>query len=257
MSGGSFLNILVPLYREVGLAVDCLLSVKFFAESNPDIKLTVWISDDSEDKIVDCVLTEVNFTSDVVIMICERSDVSSFNPAVHNWNFLLDQIPLNSYYILLHHDERLPNSYFDMGCSEVTVLALKGVSIRRSSLWSRCLTKFALSVFPEILYMINLVGPTACIVTCKKVYFNTELRWLVDVDYYVRLFRSIKSFQMCHLEVESVLNERSITSTINQSSLTMMEAERIGLNFIQLYILKFKYFLKAFFIKMKFRKDIS
>lgn len=243
------LNVLVPLYEDIDLARGCLDSIIQFASINSHLQLKIKLSDDSRPSIVDEVIDELVFTDNVEVIVCPARNRITTNHAVENWNYLLAQIERNSYYILLHHDERLPKGQLFLNGRDTYILGLRGVANRRKHQLSRNIVAFIVSYYPHFFYFFNLIGPTACILTKRKEYFNTNLRWFVDVEFYVRLFKSTSNISMSKLLVESVKNNQSITNTLDHYRMTLHEAKIIGISPLGILFLKFKYFLKNFFLK--------
>lgn len=57
--------------------------------------------------------------------------------------------------------------------------------------------EYILKHVPSLLYFYNFIGPVSCLCFSKELIttFNEELVWLVDVDFYYRLFlKSNKKF---------------------------------------------------------------
>lgn len=240
----SGLNILIPLYENKLMAKDCLISVSDFARCNPKTSIMVWISDDSSVSIASGILEEVSFGDNVDYRVCPKRNKTSLNNAVDNWNYLLSHVPEEEYYVLLHHDERLPIERLSLGVHDLHILALKGIANRRSSYLGRYLTAFVLRFFPKILLYFNIIGPTACVITNQRERFNSKLQWLVDVDYYVKLIKAARSIKFHFTAVQSVPNDRSITNSIDHYILTLREARLLGVGSLGLMLLRFKYYLK-------------
>lgn len=238
------LNVLVPLYEDIELARGCLDSIVDFAIVNPHLQLKIKLSDDSRPLIVHEVLDGLVFNDNVEVSVCPARSRATKNHAVENWNYLLAQIEENSYYILLHHDERLPKGQLLLNGGDTYILGLGGVANRRKYQLSRNFVAFILSYYPHLFYFFNLIGPTACVITKHREYFNTNLRWLVDVDFYVRLCKITRNFSMSELLVESVKNSQSITNSLDHYRMTLQEAKIIGISPLGILVLKFKFFLK-------------
>lgn len=67
--------------------------------------------------------------------------------------------------------------------------------------------EYILKHVPSLLYFYNFIGPVSCLCFSKELIttFNEELVWLVDVDFYYRLFlKSNKKISYCSNIVRSI-----------------------------------------------------
>lgn len=152
--------------------------------------------------------------------------------AVQNWNALLDAAR-GEYCLLLHHDEFPIGDHFvsdltttlrEHPDTDVVVLDCvlvepkTGRNRRHLPTWLRALV---VNHFPQYLYRRNVIGPTAALVIRRSMYprFDTRLRWLVDVDVYVRLLRVAKHLRLCpNIQIGSMLGRSdSITARLGSS----------------------------------------
>jgi len=149
--------------------------------------------------------------------------------AVANWNALLDSAR-GEYSFLLHHDEIPVESNFVCSLIEklkkntatdvllmdcIIVSAHSKVSWMHSPRWLR---KIVAINCPSYLYRRNVIGPVSTLIVRSSIYprFDENLKWLVDVDLYVRL---LTTYRLClvftNLVIYSVKDrEGSITSTL-------------------------------------------
>jgi hypothetical protein len=220
MCGGSSLNILVPLFQDKLLAHECFISVKDFANKNSETVINLKISDDSNETIVYELLKEVKFGTNVKVTVLPKRPKLTKNHAVDNWNYLIASVTNKSYYLLLHHDERLPNERIDFNSSDTLIMSLNGKAKRRQGFFARLTVSLVTALFPKFLYVVNFIGPTACVISSTKLYYDNRLRWLVDVDYYFRLFKYSKKVKFLKNEVRTTFNKNSITSSLDQFELS-------------------------------------
>lgn len=161
--------------------------------------------------------------------------------AAGNWNALIDAAQ-GEFCWLLHHDEFPLSGQFLTKLTAVLraehdldVLVLDcilvnprtGQNRRHLPAWLRALV---VKRFPGYLFRRNVIGPTAAVVARRSLYprFDTKLRWLVDVDAYVRLLRVTKRVAMCpELQIGSLLGRGdSITARLAPSISQIENEER-------------------------------
>lgn len=146
-----------------------------------------------------------------------------------NWNYLLESAR-GQYSLLLHHDEvPLGDSFWESLVSLleqdnlIDIILLDCVLFDSSSKvirlhTSSLLRKYVVSHFPNYLYRRNVIGPVSTLVIRSSIYprFDENIKWLVDVDLYARLFVSGQyNLKICDLEVGSITDRSdSITATI-------------------------------------------
>lgn len=121
--------------------------------------------------------------------------------AVPNWNRGL-RLASGKYIIVLHHDEaftskthllaleRLLDRGYDAAISSIVVYK-GGKPYHKMN--PTMTTRFVVH-HPEFLFMINKIGPCACMAIRKSQiqFFNEKLHWLVDVDWYFRVLKGKK-----------------------------------------------------------------
>ena len=121
--------------------------------------------------------------------------------AVKNWNSGL-KLAKGEFIILMHHDEALKNENFissllhcfkngyDVVVSNIEVHL--GNSVRKG-LCPNWLKRLFIA-HSYLLFVRNLVGPCACIAFKKEYikYFDENLKWVVDLEWYYRLMNKRK-----------------------------------------------------------------
>lgn len=160
--------------------------------------------------------------------------------AVANWNFLIG-CAKGEFIILLHHDELPLGSNFlcrilaslrrtsaDVLLMDVLLLNKSLVPIRRHV--GPLLRHFVIRFVPGYLFCRNVIGPTAALVVRKNVYptFDTNLKWLVDVEMYYRLRQNTKNWTALRgFEVGSIQGEHeTITYSLRNELKDLEQAER-------------------------------
>ena len=246
MSGDYSISILIPLYNSNEMASRAIKSAICFKKNHSNYRVHIIISDDSIGKSVELFLKSIDIFKNNCIFLSREKKIDEINPAVNNWNFLLNYCfnsQPNSYYMLLHHDEVITsNIKFNFkNSSNIYILSLKGIASRRNSITGRFLSKLFLIISPKLLYSFNIIGPSACFISNKKIFFDTKLTWLVDVDFYYRTIISLKQRGSIILDnqcsIETFENDSSITSTLDVSEILIKETSLLDLdNFNRLII---------------------
>ena len=122
------------------------------------------------------------------------------------------------YITVLHHDEYYADSINQLSNllnnkEEIEVIISK-VKVKRSdnSFYSLSMNKhiknFILNNFPSVLFLYNFIGPVSCIIykNSDEFFFNKNLKWFVDVDWYYRLFKNKKIKYFDNFNIISILN---------------------------------------------------
>lgn len=187
----SLLSVLIPAYEYpegVGKILDTL--------SESDVSdIECIIMDDSKSDRVERVLRSHSFMKNV-IYIRNRPPLG----AISNWNSLL-KLAHGKYIMILHHDEYpIQAKFFRHLCSTLNdsfdVLILD-CFIANSKI-KRMRRHFPLSIksliihqWPSYLLRRNLIGAPSSVVIRREfaLPFDSRLSWLVDVEWYYRLFR--------------------------------------------------------------------
>lgn len=143
--------------------------------------------------------------------------------AVPNWNYGLS-LCLGEYIILLHHDEAFVGRDYlkelrinakDKGVVVSNVVVYCNGQIKRNRIIKYC--KRIVFAFPSLFFLVNPIGPTACVCVKRDSLqsFNDNLVWLVDVEWYYRLFKTNK-IAICDAIISSIFGHNGqITKNIN------------------------------------------
>ena len=222
------IHALVPYYNYIEGVAEIQ---KALSKSDTKIKLT--ISNDSHDLMLN---NQENWV------------LGPKSGAVNNWNYLLDLAECE-HLVLIHQDEQLvPVKGLDelsldrdtVYISDLIILS-HGKKIRLSGRL-RC---FLMNYFPKLIYIVNFIGPTATLIFPQSnERFNTDLRWLVDVEFYFRL-RARYRFKYNPNFV--VLSKTTISQSItnsgelgNTNTLQREELRKLNLKFGKLYYILLK-----------------
>lgn len=183
-------SICIPAYRQPALLERCLSSIAMQTYK----RVEVLVSDDSPDDGVKIVAERFVHQ---LRMNYVRNDFPLGPPA--NWNAAL-RMARGEYVMVLHHDDSfaLPESLslflrafqndpavdFVFARNSSIELASKGHSYARQNF----LTYYA---DPELLLTGNTIGaPSNLMLKASAVeWYNEKLKWVVDIEMYIRLFR--------------------------------------------------------------------
>lgn len=226
------LSILVPTYRYaegVCRILACLYPIPI-----EDCELIVF--DNSPDDEIEGIVARWRLATGMPVTY--QSNQPSLG-AVANWNKLLDAAR-GEFCLLLHHDEFPLGEYFvkdlintlrqsaDMDACLLDCILVDPQSHRNRRHVPTWLRALLLKYFPHYLFRRNIIGPTSALVVRRSLYprFDERLRWLVDVDVYVRLLKVTKCLRMCpKVQMGSILNRSdSITARLG-SSIPQLELE--------------------------------
>lgn len=189
-------SIIIPAYGHLTLLQKSLSSVL----QQYDVSLEVIVTDDSEDTLIKQYIEEL--TDKRVKYLRHDRDTHP----VSNWNYGLHQVS-GKYVILLHHDESLWEKdylkrvmqYLDDGADVIVTHIEVFINGRKKRDHFPPFFKRFIYKHPTWLFLFNAVGPTACVAFRQEHLqtLHTELVWLVDVEWYYRLFQNK---QVCYLE---------------------------------------------------------
>lgn len=157
-----------------------------------------------------------------------------------NWNYLLESAK-GKYSLLLHHDEvPLGDAFWESLVLlleqdiAIDIIMMNCVLFDSSSKNFRLhtslfLRKYIVNHFPNYLYRRNVIGPVSTLVIRTSIYprFDENIKWLVDVDLYARLFNFRQhNLKMSDLEMGSIIDRSdSITATIGGRVSSVARAE--------------------------------
>ncbi len=214
-------SILVPSY-EYPEGISAIL--KGLGDINKN-EFEIIISDDSESDCIRNLVETHELTKSGILKYFKNCTSLG---AVKNWNQLID-LARSDIVVLLHHDEYFINSYElqiaikEMLSGKADVIAGQVMLLRNSNArpvthFPLRLSRFLINKFPQYIYFRNYLGPVSCLIFRKSlsVYFDANLRWLVDVDFYYRLRLKTNKWLFTNSHVVYSLTNRpaSITAQI-------------------------------------------
>ena len=209
-------SIIIPAYNDSCLFQQALDSVR----RQKDVNVEIIIVDDSDKN------------NDIERLVHDLHDKRIFyehhSPslgAVPNWNRGLS-LCHGQHIVLVHHDESFVSDNhlktilhgfergFDVVVSNIEIH--KGNTIEHGNFPS-LLKRFFITT-PSLLFIANIIGPCACVALKRKgiVPFDEHLHWLVDIEWYYRLFQTSKTLYLPQLFVQSLHgHSNQISQTIN------------------------------------------
>ena len=225
------LSILIPAYSYPAGVARILGGLGQFDQALVEIL----IFDDSPDEAVGSVLRQDHQNE-----IHYRHNEPPLG-APSNWNALLDAAK-GRYCLLIHHDElplspnfvsRILVKLKESATTDVLLLDCiliepkNGRNRRHVPTWLR---KWVVAHAPAYLLRRNVLGPVSVMVARRAIYprFDSQLRWLVDVDIYLRLFQMRPQIATCaDICVGSILGRtESITAKLGSAVARIADQER-------------------------------
>jgi hypothetical protein len=161
--------------------------------------------------------------------------------ACANWNALIDSAA-GEYIILMHHDEApAAENFLSSLCERLRSRKDVDVWVLDVVIWDERVSKLrnhvprwlrllALRLAPAFLFRRNVIGPTATLVVRREIAprFDPALRALIDVEFYMKLFRPEVRWARC--EDATVFSyyrvSGSITAQISKELCSIKSTER-------------------------------
>jgi glycosyltransferase involved in cell wall biosynthesis len=224
-------SLVVTTYENPALAERCLRSI--LGQSLAEKEIVV--CDDSTSRDIEDLVGALRAAG---AAIDYRPGARTGNP-VDNWNKGLDQAR-GAYSVLVHHDERFTDPHW-LARASATLDRAPGRAIAagaispgidgRSRFGLVSAIAARLHAPPWTLYLANWIGPTAVLMfpTRLGLRFDPELVWLVDVDFYARLWALTGPF--IRERAASVVSEPhhgQITADLDTHSIHRREARRLA-----------------------------
>lgn len=225
------LSVLIPAYRYPDGIARILGGLGAY---DPDL-VEILISDDSPDQKVETVVQRAGLAG----VGYQRNSPPLGAPA--NWNALLEKAS-GEFCLMLHHDEfPLSDDFLKEILRQLAELRTCDVFLLDCVLVDPCagrnrrhlpfgLRMAAVRHAPSYLLRRNVVGPVSVIIVRRILYpmFDPKLKWLVDVDVYLRLFAGLPKIAACpHILVGSILGRKdSITAQLGTGRTKVAAEER-------------------------------
>ncbi|WP_378950575.1 alpha-1,2-fucosyltransferase [Pelosinus sp. sgz500959] len=252
-------SICIPAYRQPALLKRCLASID--RQSFKDYEII--ITDDSRD---DCLKPVVDEFSSMLTIKYIKNEQQLGSPA--NWNFAMEHAS-GEYIKILHHDDW----FYDEQSLGAFVEMLDqnpqaGVAFCSSRHYeqdvyisSHILPTEEIQLLyrdPKRLFLANIIGaPSAVIFRKCDLLFDDQLKWLVDLDFYIQLLSLNPNFVYTQQPLICIdaINETKMT-TICENNKTINLFEYFYL-FDKLQINHFSKVYIDFFIRLFLRYDVQ
>jgi glycosyltransferase involved in cell wall biosynthesis len=195
-------SVCIPAYKQIPLLRRVLESILAQTFQNYELIIT----DDSPDKNVELLLKEFDFKGNLKYY---HNETPLGSPA--NWNYAIS-LAKGEYIKILHTDDFFTSAHSlasyvklldnnpaaDFAFSASEVWSLK-TDVKKIFFCSPRHLK-RLQKEPAFLFFRNVIGgPSATIQRNNlKVEYDTRLKWLVDVDFYIRILNQNKNIVYCN-----------------------------------------------------------
>lgn len=236
------LSILIPAYNFPNGIRRILENLEYHSE----VEIVIF---DNSDNFINLQLIDrfkIKFNNQIIY-----KNFKPTNP-VQNWNNLI-KYSNGNFYILLHHDElfllntTMSNFISYLKTTENSLLIFKCILIKKFSKlhFPVFLSKFLIIKFPIYILKRNFLGPTACLVIKKEVFgefYDENLKWLVDVDFYYRLFLN-KNLKFEFINLANIYSFQDNTDSITN---------KVKINFNSILKNETKFIIKKYNFKSCF-----
>ena len=198
---------------------------------------------------LECIVSDDSLSLDVKDMVAGHpiSEFDSFRfirnspslGAAMNWNSLLDS-SAGEFVLFMHHDEfpyevnffsRLAKLLGKQDASDVVVLKCCVQTIIPNRFRSHVpmwIAKLYFSLGRQSILRRNFIGSPSnvCVRRVCLKQFDTRLKWLIDVDWYSRIFGNPDvKVSFSNLRVVSVFNSNSISAGISSETAKLRDSE--------------------------------
>ena len=253
------LSILIPTYNfKSGLKkiLDCIESIEYDLHDF----IEIIISDDSSEEIIKKNRHESlkkKFKNYIY-----NHNIENIG-AVNNWNKLIS-IAKGDYIWLLHHDEfwqkekNIIRYIFEVINTENPNILILPITKSKSRKFHNfniqisnrhiTLKKILINFIknPKLFIKTNIIGPpSALIYKRNRIHYDKDLKYLVDIEFYIRLFKFYDSKKifigiLYYSLVSSQNNKNSITRSIRKEIISLKKRERIFI--LSKYKFKFNFY---------------
>ena len=256
------LSILIPTYNfkfGINKILDCIESI----EDDLRDYIEIIISDDSDEEIIQKSRNKSlknHFKNYFYIHNIEKKG------AINNWNKLISKAK-GDYIWLLHHDEywqkekNIIRYIFEaINTKKPNILILPITKLKTTRIFNlnfkmiqkHIIFKKIIKIYinnPKLLIKANIIGPPSALIYKKNNFsYDVSLKYLVDVEFYIRLFKSYNSKKIIlgtkYFDLISMQdNDKSISSFLQKEIRSLKKKEE---NYIfNRYNLKFNLFEKT------------
>ncbi len=219
-------SICIPAYKHIDLLNRCICSA--LEQDYPDFEII--ITDDSSD---DAVMKKVQSYTDKRIRYFKNPQNLG---SPENWNECIRKAE-GEYIKILHQDDwfadteslaafvRLLDENPDVDIAFSACRNVKGDQIDKPRIITPSVAR-KIAEEPEFLFKGNILrGPSTCIFrNHKDLFFNPDLIWLVDVEFYIRAIKQYKFIYTAQCLINIGINDLQITQDcLNDVSVLIKE----------------------------------
>lgn len=190
---GYLISVLIPTYNDYEGFLNVL------NRYSKDNRVKIIISDDSSDDLVKNAIKKKCIDQNIMYLNGPRS------LPIKNWNSLMKFID-TPYFVLNHHDEYPSNLLFlDLLESEkLGLIIMPTTSYSEGKLphkiysWQQKIFSKICLISPNASFNM-LLSPTASLIVSSKakdIFFDDNLKWFVDCEWYYRVFFKIKKYKL-------------------------------------------------------------
>ncbi|MBK7345374.1 MAG: glycosyltransferase family 2 protein [Chitinophagaceae bacterium] len=214
--GKPFISICIPAYKRVDYLKRLLLSIRQQTYSNFEVIIT----DDSDDESVEKLIKECNIKQ--TVSYCRNSPALG-TPA--NWNLALskakgewikimhdddwfsenESLEYFAKAVLSHNDRFIFSGYINYYFTEEKKEIISPSYIRLSLIRRD----------PYSLLSQNIIGPPSVTLlkNDKHFYYDTNIKWLVDIDYYIQRLKQQKIFYIKKTLINVGIGDDQVTAS--------------------------------------------
>ncbi|MFN5442863.1 MAG: glycosyltransferase family 2 protein [Crocinitomicaceae bacterium] len=241
-------SICVPTYNQVKYLEKCLISISIQTFKNFELII-------SDDSTTEEVFNLVHlFQSRTGLKVSYFRNIPSLG-SPENWNYVISKA--NGKWIkIMHHDEWFSNSESlqkfvkkieDKGESLI-FSGIQGFNLKENKSYTNLPSKEFVDLInndPFKLLKGNFIGPPSCIIFPKSILnFDNNIKWLVDIDFYIQLLKNF-DFKLEYIEeilIENCIDEHNITNSYVHD--------------MELQLVEYIYLLKKYSVKMNFKNRL-
>jgi len=170
-----------------------------------------------------------NSSNELIRILCKQyANIKYFyskkTNAINNWNYALSNSK-DEFLLFLHDDEHLNEQdlkkLLSLEKDMKTIYFFKNnvfkKNIKIRSGFSLKFKLLLLKIFPKLILFMNFIGPTGSFIfynnSNNQYFFDDKLEWLVDTDFFYRIFQK-KKYSYLDISINTHLKNNSITSNL-------------------------------------------
>ena len=226
------ISICIPVYKSV-IYLERLLN-SIFKQTFVDFEIV--ITDDSPDDTIKVWLNE-HFTDKRIFYV--RNPVALGTP--ENWNEAIRRAK-GEWIKIMHDDDwfsspdalKIFYEAIQMGNAQFYFCAYRNIDVKNPNnyrdFWLNKSRWKQIVAFPPIICAQNVIGAPSVVMVSKHLHqtYDNQMKWLVDIDYYIRVIESAKTHYIPEILVNVGQSDLQVTSyTHNQPDVEIPEGLRL------------------------------